>query len=298
MLYYGGIYGEVAGPQDTFPSFAADTVPELRGLWGEDLKVTDADWQTWYGDRTAALVGPQLMRKYGWSRGQRIVLRGTLRPVDLELVIAGPISVHTDHATVFLHREYLEEALGRPGLATMFWVQVDDAAAIAAVGARIDAELAASPAPTRSVSMKQLLQQVIGMLGDIRTAVTGIAVLVMLAVLFVALNAAALTARERTTEVALLKALGFTGRDVFFSMLVESVSVALAGGALGCAAAWALFRVYTLGLGFGPLSGFQVPAGAVPIGLAASALIGALAALLPGLRAARVPVVQALRRTS
>jgi len=258
MLYYGGVVAASGGAQDSFPSMACDTVPALRTMWGSDLEVSDADWDAWFADRTAVLVGPQLVRRFGWRRGQRITLRGTIRQVDLTFTVAGTTALNTDQGNFLLHREYLEEALGRPGLATFFWVEATSPEVMPALMARIDRDFEGSPDPTKTVTQKQILLSFIGMLGDVRGIVGGIALLVMVAVLFITVNSVALSARERTTEVAILKAIGFTGGDVLGSMVFEGLVVALAGGAAGVLAAWVVFRTWALGLGFGPLSGFQV----------------------------------------
>jgi putative ABC transport system permease protein len=236
------------------------------------------------------------VRRYGWQKGQRVTLKGTLRPVDLTFTIAGTISFHTDQAAFMLHREYLEEAMGRPGLVSFFWVEAETYDAVPSLMTRIDRTFESSPDPVKTMTQKQMLLNFLGLLGDVRGIVAGIGLLVMIAVLFITLNSIALSARERTREVAVLKAIGFTGRDVMVSMLFEAAFLALAGGAAGAVAAFVVFRQYALGLGFGPLSGFQASPTATAIGIAAALATGVLAALVPAVRAARMPIVEALRR--
>jgi putative ABC transport system permease protein len=98
--------------------------------------------------------------------------------------------------------------------------------------------------------------------------------------------------------VAVLKALGFSGGDVLQGILAEAALLSLLGGAVGAAGAYALFRTKAFSLGFGPLSGFQVNLRTVAIAFSVSALVGVAAALLPAARAARINVLEGMRRAT
>jgi putative ABC transport system permease protein len=195
-----------------------------------------------------------------------------------------------------MHREYLDEAIGRPGVVSLIWAQVESVRTLPEVAARIDAEFANTPEPTRTMSQKQLFTTFLGMLGDIRAIVGGLSLLVLVAVLFVTANAIALSVRERSGEVAILKALGFSAADVLVAILVESALVAALGGTFGCAVAFGLFRAHSFSIGFGPLSGFQIDPATAALGLAAAVVVGTLAALAPAAAAARRSVTVGLRR--
>ncbi len=296
FTYYGGTYGDVAGPQDTFPSMAIPSTDATRDLFGPDMIVADADWRAWMGNRSAALIGPQLVRKFGWKKGQQITLRGTLRRVDLSFEVVGTAAFFTDESNLILHRDYLEEALGRPGIASMFFVKARSVEDMPAVIRRIDDAMGSSTEPVKAMSQKQMISSFLGMLGNVRGIVGSLALLVMVAVFFVTLNSMALSGRERVPEIAVLKAIGFPGRAVFASMLFEGLVVGVLGGALGCTGAWAVFRAFPLELGFGPLGSFQTSPVVVAAGLGIGALMGMLAALPPALRASRLSVIEALRR--
>ena len=295
MLYYGGTYGEVKSPQDTFPSFGVDAVDAMRTMWGPDLELTDADWQAFLRDRKAVLVGPQLMRKYGWERGRHITLRGTIWPVDLDFTVAGIASFQTDQASFLAHREYIDQALGRLGGVSSYFVGVDDARNVAQIAQQIESELGQTSDPVRAMSQKEFLISFLGLLGDIRGLIGGIALLVLIASFFVTANAVALSARERTPELAVLRALGFSRADLIGGMIAEAVALAALGGLLGGAAAFGLLGWRSFAVGFGPLSGFRVDGATVLAGLGLSAAVGLLSTLMPAWRAARTHLVDALR---
>jgi putative ABC transport system permease protein len=295
MLYYGGTYGEVKSPQDTFPSFGVDAVDAMRTMWGPDLELTDADWQAFLHDRKAVLVGPQLMRKYGWERGRHITLRGTIWPVDLDFTIAGVASFQTDQSSFLAHREYIDQALGGLGGVSSYFVGVDDARNVAHIAQQIESELGQTSDPVRAMSQKEFLISFLGLLGDIRGLIGGIALLVLIASFFVTANAVALSARERTAELAVLRALGFSRADLIGGMIAEAVALAALGGLLGGAAAFGLLGWRSFAVGFGPLSGFRVDGATVLAGLGLSAAVGLLSTLMPAWRAARTHLVDALR---
>ena len=295
MLYYGGTYGEAKSPQDTFPSFGTDAVDEMRTMWGKDLELNDADWKAFLGDRRAALAGPQLMRKYGWERGRHISLRGTLWPVDLDFTVVGEIAVGSDQSSFMLHRDYLDQALGPMGRVSWYFVQVDDVRNLPDIAHRIEAELADTADPVRAMGQKEFLVAFLSMLGDVRGLIGGIALLVLVASFFVTANAVALSARERTTEMAVLRALGFSRGDIMTGMIAEAVTLAALGGLIGGGAAFVLLGWRSFAVGFGPLSGFRVDTATVATGFALSAGVGLLATTIPAIRAARMRVVDALR---
>ena len=78
--------------------------------------------------RTAALVATNLMKVYGWKVGQTIMLRGTMYPVDLQLTIVGVLNEEAAGPRIIFRRDYMEELLGRPGTANLFWVKIDQLA--------------------------------------------------------------------------------------------------------------------------------------------------------------------------
>jgi putative ABC transport system permease protein len=248
------------------------------------------------GDRTAALVGPQLMRRYGWHKGQRVTLKGSFRRVDLSFTIVGTATFFSDQSNFMFHREYLEEALGAPGIVSMFWVKAPSVTEMPALIGRINETFSTSSEPVKAMSQKQLISSFLSLLGDVRGVVGGMGVLVMIAVFFVTLNSMALSARERVPEIAVLKAIGFPAGDVLASMLFEGLVIGLVGGGVGAGAAWVVFNAFPLELGFGPLSGFSASPVVVGVGLGIAAVTGMLATLPPALRAVRLPVVEALRR--
>lgn len=293
-LFYGGSYGQAKGPQDSFPSMGTDGA-DPRKIWGEQLVIGEDALACYRRERTAALVGSQLVARYGWKVGQRIALQGAAWPVDLTFTLCGEANFATDKGSFIFHREYLEAALGNPGWVSMFAVQVASAADIPEVARRISETFAATPEPVRAVSQRNFLENFMSMMGNVRGVVTGVAFLVVIAVLLLCANSVAMSTRERTVELSVLKALGFEARHVMALVVGEAAALALAGGLVGCGAAYAVFGGTGFSLGFGFLSGFTVTPATLAKGLVAALVVAVLAALLPALRVVRLRVTEGLR---
>jgi putative ABC transport system permease protein len=120
--------------------------------------------------------------------------------------------------------------------------------------------------------------------------------IIVITIGLVAANTAAMSIRERRSEIAVMRSIGFTARTILLLLLSESLMIALIGGALGCGAAYIVFRLFTVGaLAAGPLASVQISPAIFAETLVIAALIGALGALVPAYSAARRNIVDALR---
>lgn len=133
----------------------------------------------------------------------------------------------------------------------------------------------------------------------IRVLGTTVAVIMAIGAVFGALNTMYAAIATRTREIATLRAIGFRGVPVVVSVLIETLLLAIAGGAVGAGIAWALFDNYTastLGANFSQVVfEFRVTPPLVASGLKWALAIGFLGGLFPALRAARMPVTDGLR---
>lgn len=293
--FYGGVFGDVKGAQDNFISMAMDGVEETRAMWKADFVVEDGAWNAFTRDRQAAIVGPKLAQKYGWKVGDEIMLRGTFNPVDLRFKIVGLGYWRTDQTMFLLRREYLQAARNN-GEVSGYFVETPSVADMPTVSAAVDRTFADSTDPTRTFTQKANMESFLSQLGDVRGLVTGVAVLVALAILLVSANTMAMAVRERTGEIAVLKALGFGRRHVLGLVLGEALALGVLGGGIGCGAAYVLFHGVGFTLGPSVLSGILVTRQSALTGLGTAAAIGVLSGALPAIHALRLRVVDALRK--
>src|SRR5208282_2780240 len=159
--------------------------------------------------RTAGLVGTTLMKVYGWKVGDTIILRGTVYPVDLQLTIVGVLNEEAAGPRIIFRRDYMEELLGRPGTANLFWVKVDSSKSAPAVIAAIDEMFANSENETATETEVALIKNEIGSnLGLMLNGAKFLAAIVIFTIALVAANTAAMAVRERRHEMAVMRAIG------------------------------------------------------------------------------------------
>src|SRR5690606_13091351 len=238
--WFGGAYRLEKGVE--FPNFAVE--PEPIGVVWEDWGIAPEQLEAFRRYRDAAIVGRGTLKRQGWKIGDRITLRGTLYPVDLEFQIVGEIP---DEAAphLWFQREYLDQALraaGRGGLDTLgtIWVRVDDPAQVQPLLARIDAAFRNSEAETISETEKSYFANFFGALEGFVTVILIVTGLVALCIVFIAANTASMAVRERMGEIAVLKALGFSRRLVFATLFAEATLLSTLGGLLGAFGALAI----------------------------------------------------------
>jgi len=300
LAQFKGIYrDESAG--NIFPRFATDAATFLSVF--DDAAIVEGSADEWRRDRGSALVGERLVRKYGWKLGDRIVIRGTLYPVSLDLVLKAVYRLpYETSGSVFFHREYLEEAWPAfRGTATTIWARVRDNVAESQLPAEIDTLFDNSPFPTKSDSESHFLTGFVELLGNVQLLLTSLGAVLALVIVLVAANTMAMTMRERVVEIAVMKTLGFTRLGVALLILAESLVMALLGAAIGLAGFLAAFSWMKTALLDTRLSqfaaGLQIRPGVLALVVGVAVAIGLFAAAVPAITSARRPIVEGLRFT-
>ncbi len=301
LVLYFGIYKAMT-PEYFFPKIALDperlreNYPETRVVDPETGNSRPELSDAFVGDRQGASAGIALYRKYGWKLGDRLVFAGMGYP-DVEVTLRscydGP-----ERSTLFFHREFLEELSGRPGRVNFYNVicrSIDD---LPAVAAQIDASFVNSEAPTVTETEKAFQAGFVQLLGNVSFLLRSIALACAFAMICVAANTLAMTARERAGEIAVLKTLGFSPQLVLGLLLVEVTVLCVLAAAAGACSAMLLFSVdgpwHDLGGGF--MRGFRLPIALVLAALPLGAAVGWMASLVPFVRVAYAPIAASLRR--
>src|SRR5262249_15130854 len=153
--------------------------------------------------------GAKLAQKHGWKIGDPIELKGTIWPVNPRLILKA-IYTGREELTLYFHREYVEEAMGRPGIVWSYFVRIDSAEDRPRIMEAIDNTLAKWTAPTKTEPEKASQAGFISMMGNVTGLITGVGLVVVFAITLITANTMAMAARERTTEVSVMKAIGFT----------------------------------------------------------------------------------------
>ena len=298
-VWFGGIYQD---PKNFFAQHAVEPADWLR-LYPE-LVLPEEQKRAWFANRTGAIVGRMTAERFGWKIGDRVPLQGTAwRPqdgssweFDIEGIYDGA-EKSTDKTLFLFHYDYLNQAVrgGDLGIVGWYVLRIDEPQNAVEIANRIDEQFANSSAETKTTTEKAFVQSFANQTGNIQKIVTGIVSVVFFTLLLVAGNTMAQSVRERTSELAVLKTLGFTGRQVMAMVLGESILVALLAGGAGLLLFWSLAQSGDLGGAFLPT--LFLPASALVPGFAFALLLGLATGAVPAWQALRLNIVNALRRT-
>jgi putative ABC transport system permease protein len=296
--WFGGAYEE--GGQVSFPNFAVD--PDQVAVVYPDYDIAPehlADFQRY---RDGALIGGQLVKKYGWKVGDRVTLKSTAWPVDLDFRIVGVIP---DARAPFLwfQRAYLDQALQAQtgkglGTAGSIWVHVKDPEDTTRIMRTIDDLSRNSEAETASETERSFFMNFFSSMKSLASFILVITALLSVCIVFIAANTASMAVRERSGEIAVMRAIGFGRRAIFATLVAESLVLSCVAGGLGIGGALgataALRTVAGWNDALGPLGSFVVTPSVIVEGVVLSLFLGLAAGVVPALGAVRRTVSSAL----
>ncbi len=298
QTWFGGVYQK---PSNFFAQMPVK--PEEYLKMYPEFVLSDEERNAWLNTRSGAVVGRGIADRFGWKLGDRIPINATIwsrkggeRTWEFDLVgIYDGAEKGTDTSQFLFRYDFFNESrqFGE-GLVGWYTVRISDPDRAAITAELIDAEFANSPNETKAEPEGAFLQGFANQIGDIGFIMMSIIVAVFFTILLVAGNTMAYAVRERTNELALLKAIGFTDRGVLALVLGESFVLTLLGGGLGLALAWLLVSLGDPSGGSLPV--FFIPYSDLAVGIALIAIMAFIAGILPALQAQRLQIADALRR--
>jgi putative ABC transport system permease protein len=263
----------------------------------DDYKTEPKTFADWKNDRRGALVGKDLMERFHWKVGDRITLKRQIFSYDADLTIRAVYEHPVNGACVYYHMDYHNESMHDLGQVGTFWLKVKNAKDMAPLSQQIDAMFKNSDYPTETFTEKEFQANFLSMMGNIKLLFGAISTCAILMVVLLAAITMSMSARERVTEIAVLKAIGFERPLVLTIMLAEFILLTMIGGALGSGGAKLLFSFVNMAkVTAGFIANFSIHGSTVAICMAIAAGIGLVAGGLPALRAANMSVVNGLRR--
>ena len=293
MTWFGGKYKDDR-PENFFAQFATDPTEYMEVA--ADKVIPPEQVEAWQHDRTGCLVDQALAAKHGWKLGDRVVLQGTIFPTNLELTIRGIYTIDPPNNSLYFNAKYLEESVSWfKDTAGFYFTRVDSPAAMARVTREVDDMFHNLPAPTKSESEKAFQLDFIATLGNVKAFILSICGAVVFTILIVSANTMAMSIRERTREVAVLRTLGFTRRRILSLCLGESVTLAVIGGLLGVSFATVLMHLVGKSTAVGVPASMKVTFPIVVLALVVAAFVGLMSALIPSYNASRTNIVEGLR---
>jgi putative ABC transport system permease protein len=297
--FFGGRYRD-GGARNIFIRFAVDPETFLKVF--DDAEIVEGSTRDWLQDRTGCIVGTNLATKYGWKLGDRVVLVGDIFPMTLELTIRALYRLENGtSASLFFDRRIIDERFPSfKGSVFTIWIKAKDAAASERLGPMIDALFENSPYPTKTETENAFRNGIVSMLGNVKLLMTSIGAIIIAVILLIAGNTMAMAARERITEIAVFRTLGFPKSTILALVLGESVLIALAGGAFGILLFVAAEPFLKRQLMLSPMSSIAATIRVYPevltLAFALAVGIGVLAGLVPAVRSASRSIVDGLRQ--
>jgi putative ABC transport system permease protein len=292
MTWFGGTYKDEK-PENFFAQFSTD--PDEYFDVAAD-KVMPADQlAAWKRDRAGCVVDVDLAKKHHWKIGDHIILQGTIFPANLDLTLRGIYTIDPPNSALYFHTKYLEESVGWfKDTAGFYFTRVDTPEHMPVAARAIDDMFHSTPVPTKSESEQAFKLDFINTLGSVKAFILSICGAVLFTTLLVCANTMAMSIRERTREVAVLRTLGFTRGSILRLLLSESIAISVIGGLVGVGlATGAILFMAQPGIGL-PVSMHMTGATAL-VAMAVAAFVGLVSGLIPSYRASNLGIVDAMR---
>jgi putative ABC transport system permease protein len=297
VAYNSQIGGYYQKPENGFFQLATNAESFLH-MEERYYELAPEQKESWLNDRTGAVIGRELADRFGWKIGDRVPVISSIHPradgSHWELNIRGIFDSKRDGVQtdmMALHFDYLAE--GRGGIYDVFWyaLNVRDPRQANSIAKRIDDEFRNSSTSTSTHTLASLSSQFSSQLGNFGMISSLILAAVFFTTLLVTGNTMMQSFRERMHELAMLKALGYSGQVVLSLMLAESLSIVLLGGLPGVGLLWLL-----QGAAQKMFSGLYVRPAVILEGVGLMLMMGLLVGLIPAVQARRLTIVEALRR--
>jgi putative ABC transport system permease protein len=292
--WFGGVYQD---EKNFFAQFAID--PENQRVVYPEFAIPDDQWKAFIEDREGAIAGAQTAKRFGWKIGDRIPIKGAIYPGNWEFNLRGiyhGTRGNDDLTQFWFQYKYLDERrqFGK-GLIGWYIVKLNGPDDATHVAKAIDQTFANSPYETKTETEKALAADFAKQTGNISLLMMSVGGVVFFTLLLVTGNTMGLAVRERMSELAVLKAVGFGDRFLMMLILGESLLIAAVGGLFGLAVCKLSTPLLEKLLGsYLPL--ISLPFSAVSAGFGIALAVGILAGILPATSAMRLRVVDALRR--
>ena len=299
-VWFQGKYKDAADFKNFFPRLAIN--PENFFKIYPEFVVSPNQFEAFRKERNACIIGIKTAKEQKLKLGDLIPIEGDIYPGKWQFVVRGIYTgrdKNTDETQMFFDWNYLNEVNKRDmpyraGRVGWYISSLKEPGRAASISEAIDGLFSNSPAETKTETEKAFNQSFISMYSALFTAMNFISFVIIGIILLVLANTMAMTARERTTEYAVLKTLGFNTGHLTGLIAGESILIACIGGAIGLALAYP----FTLGFqaAFPTMFPILPPFGKIGVlAFIAAVFVGLASAFFPTLRASRMTIVEGLR---
>jgi len=291
--WFGGIYKD---EKNFFANFAVDA-SKLREVLTE-VNMSDPEWQAFINDRQGAIVGQKLVKLYGFTSGQRVTLRSPIYDRSVEFIVRG-VYTGGDEKTLFFHHDYINElvpAWAKDQVST-FSILANSAEDVPRIAQTIDSIFINTDAPTKTESERDFAISFETMMGGVKQFMYGIMGAISFSLLLIMGNTMAMTVRERTREVGMLKALGFKRGTIAGLFVGEALLVTTLGALIGIGGAMLLFKSVDFSLIIPNFQSFVPTAQTLMVAFVVSIFVGLVSVVYSAYRVSGMTIAEALRST-
>ena len=298
LNWFGGYYKDERTQVFSYPVLGEEALHDVY----PEIVVDPVQMNSWMTERTGALIGRAMAETMGWKVGDVIPIRSAIyfkkdgtNTWDMKIIgiFDNP---NGDTNGLYFHFDYFNESILNQDNIGWIGLRLKDKNQAAQVAAKIDSMFANSSAETKTSTEKAFVQSFANQMGNISSIVTVIVVAVFFTMLLVTANSMAQSVRERTSEIGVMKTLGFSSARVTGLVLAESLLITFIGGLLGMLlGTLAVKGVAHAVKQFLPL--MSVPPSAYVLGLICMTILGVLSGALPGWQAWQLRITDALRRS-
>ena len=299
FAWYGGKYNNETMP---FAQFSVEPATFFSVF--DELAIPPDQLKAWQADKAGCIVGRKLAEDRKLKLGDPVPLSDGIGGVNLNLTLRGIYNgpTNSDLRACYFHWSFLDEQLKKAKSATagnagIIMVRCEDQARMGSLSSEIDKKYSSSDVQTKTQTEEAFANMFAEMAGGLQWIIISIGLAVGVSLLCVSANAMAMALRERTTEVAVLKAIGF-GKPLIISLILsESVLIAAIGGlfgAIGCKLFCDVVDISRYSAGMLPF--FFVPWSTAIGGMVVALGVGVFSGLFPAIRASNLSVVNGLRK--
>jgi len=296
--WFGGVYKDATDPAYQFAraGLEAEKVPLIY----PEYKIPPDQFKAFVAEQTACLLGKKTADRLGIKVGDRLTVVGDYFPVTLELVVRAIYDAPKNNESLFFHFKYLNESMkaaGQPmdevGTFTIRMARAEDATAISKA---VDDMFHNAPERTKTESESAFVLSFVAFLGNVKAFLLIVCGAVTFTILLVAGNTMAMSVRERTREVGILKTLGFTRAGIVGILVGESIVISILGGVIGVGLAYGVCALaQQMPSTFTDMSAVTLPPIMAVECIAVAGLIGLISCLIPAIGASRRSIIEALR---
>ena len=276
-----------------------------------EFKIPQDEMRAFREDLRGCIIGRGLARQFGWKLGDTFFLESFIPPYrrregPFEFVVRGIYDADlvrepaADNRIMYFHYKYLYEATGQHVAAGLYVVELEDPKQAASIAKAIDARFENSEAGTKTETEAAFRADFMAMAGNLALLLNSIGLAVIFTILLVTANTMSMAVRERRTEIAVLKTLGFRSGQVMGLILAEALAIGALGGGLGLGLSALIISgvrkapgVAAFVNGF-PNFGLQLGVGSQGLGIAL--FLGVAAGFVPALVAYRARITEMLRQ--